>query len=94
MKIWDLREGRLMYTLQGHHGTVFDATFTADGNFFASAGADHLAMVWKSNLIQGAYISPEADWQDVKPLTNRQQIEALNAQTKASPSPAKSMCVY
>jgi WD40 repeat protein len=92
MKIWDLREGRLMYTLQGHKGTVFDTTFSSDGNFFASAGADHVAMVWKSNLVPGSYIAPETDWQDVKPMTSRQQGEAAAniKQSSSSPSPAKS----
>lgn len=66
LKIWDLREGRLVYTLQGHAGAVNAAQFSDDGHFFASGGADHLVMVWKSHLT-GA--DPKLDWavQGTKP---------------------------
>lgn len=50
LKIWDLREGRLLFTLQGHSGPVNCARFSKDGDFFASGGADQLVMLWKSNL--------------------------------------------
>lgn len=50
MKIWDLREGRLLFTLQGHTGPIHSARFSCDGHFFASGGADQLVMIWKSNL--------------------------------------------
>jgi centriolar protein POC1 len=50
LKIWDLREGRLLFTLLGHSGPVNAAKFSADGHFFASGGADQLVMIWKSNF--------------------------------------------
>lgn len=63
MKIWDIREGRILYTLQGHEGTVYDGSFTKDGSFFSSAGADQLVMVWKSNFDSYMGTSrPEIDW--------------------------------
>lgn len=49
-KIWDLREGRLIYTLKGHSGPVAACAFSADGTRFASGGEDGLVMSWKSNL--------------------------------------------
>lgn len=66
-KIWDLREGRLLFSLQGHQGGVNDVAFTSDGHFFATAGTDQMAMVWKSNLNDGTGSSqnkPEVDWHD------------------------------
>lgn len=68
LKIWDLREGRLLYTLQGHQGPVFDTSFTKDGHFFASVGVDQLVMVWKTNLnLMNNTSTPEIDWHHEKP---------------------------
>lgn len=69
MKIWDLREGRLLFTLQGHTGAVNSARFSSDGHFFASGGADQMVMVWKSNLY--GVEAPEIEWgQGKRPLTS------------------------
>jgi hypothetical protein len=51
MRIWDIREGRLIYTLHGHTGPTLAANFSQDGSFFASGGVDQLVMVWRSNLL-------------------------------------------
>lgn len=40
LKIWDVREGQLFYTLHGHEGAVYDCCFSPAGDFFASAGCD------------------------------------------------------
>ena len=45
LRLWDLKEGRLLYTLQGHAGGVNCSTFSVSGNFFASGGVDRLVMV-------------------------------------------------
>lgn len=50
--IVDVMEGRPLYTLGGHQGAVFCVRFSADGEFFASGGADRHIMVWKANLIK------------------------------------------
>lgn len=51
VKIWDLKEGHLLYTLYGHkYGSTTAAVFSAQGDFFATGGADSQVMVWKSNL--------------------------------------------
>lgn len=60
LKIWDLREGRLLFTLLGHSGPVNAAKFSADGHFFASGGADQLAMIWKSNFF--GVDAPVIEW--------------------------------
>ncbi len=60
LKIWDLREGRLVYTLQGHAGPVNASVFSHDGNFFVSGGADQQVMVWKTHMVDGLPV--ETDW--------------------------------
>ena len=40
VKVWDLVEGRLFYTLHSHEGAVHACEFSPAGDFFASAGAD------------------------------------------------------
>ena len=51
IKIWDLREGRLLFTLHGHTGAANSARFSSNGTFLASGGSDQLVMVWRSNLV-------------------------------------------
>ena len=38
--MWDLREGQLFYTLNGHEGAALCADFSPGGDYFASGGAD------------------------------------------------------
>lgn len=50
-KIWDIKEGHLLYTLHGHQGGATTvAVFSPQGNFFASSGADSRVLVWKTNF--------------------------------------------
>lgn len=51
MKIWDVKEGHLFYTLHGHkNGPTTTAVFSPTGDFFATGGSDSQVMVWKSNF--------------------------------------------
>lgn len=50
LKVWDVREGQLFYTLHGHEGAVGSCCFSPAGDFFASAGCDEQVMVWKTNF--------------------------------------------
>ena len=50
LKIWDLRQGHILYTLYGHEGASTSVNFSPCGDYFSSAGADQIVMVWKSNL--------------------------------------------
>lgn len=43
-------EARPIYTLKGHCGAVTTVSFSQNGDFFASGGADHQLLVWKSNF--------------------------------------------
>ncbi|KAJ3172707.1 POC1 centriolar protein A [Geranomyces variabilis] len=51
VKIWDVKEGHLFYTLHGHkNGPTTAATFSPRGDYFATGGSDSQVMVWKSNF--------------------------------------------
>lgn len=50
IKIWDLRQGHILYTLYGHEGASTAVNFSPCGDYFTSAGIDSVVMVWKSNL--------------------------------------------
>ncbi|KAL2911719.1 hypothetical protein HK105_208820 [Polyrhizophydium stewartii] len=51
IKVWDVKEGHLFYTLHGHkHGATTAAVFSPTGSYFATAGSDSQVMVWKSNF--------------------------------------------
>ncbi|CAL7937136.1 unnamed protein product [Xylocopa violacea] len=52
MKVLDLLEGRPIYTLKGHatNTSVKSITFSSNGDFFASGGADHQLLMWKTNF--------------------------------------------
>ena len=40
LKVWDIREGRLFYTVHGHEGATLGVDFSPAGDFFASCSAD------------------------------------------------------
>lgn len=50
LRLWDLKEGYLYCTVEGHVGGVRSCAFSADGQFFASGGKDRTVMVWRSGL--------------------------------------------
>ena len=60
LKVWDLQEGRLFYTLHGHEGPVNACAFSPAGDFFSSCATDSQAMVWRTNFDQLA--SPEISY--------------------------------
>jgi centriolar protein POC1 len=86
LRLWDVREGRLLYTLEGHKGGVNSARFSADGGFFASGGADQMVMIWKSNLMglgASAFDCDGGDKYSAKPIKVSKRISA-NAPTDAN----------
>jgi len=93
LKIWDLRQGRLAYTLYGHEGSANAVNFSAGGDFFCSGGGDNLVMVWKSNFDEtnNEYIE---DLTEVRPSTasitttksNKNLNTAKESVRQASPS--------
>lgn len=45
-RIWDVGNGRLVHTLAGHVGPVYDQDFSPDGRWLATLGADTVVMIW------------------------------------------------
>jgi WD40 repeat protein len=61
VKVWDVKEGHLFYTLHGHKGGATTAgVFSAKSDFFATGGSDSQVMVWKSNFDSIVKKRPEA----------------------------------
>ncbi|NWI51365.1 POC1B protein, partial [Calyptomena viridis] len=50
LKILDILEERLIYTLHGHKGPVLSVAFSKGGEKFASGGADAQVLLWKTNF--------------------------------------------
>lgn len=50
IKIWDLKQGTLGWTLYGHEGEIKSLNFSEKGDYFATGGSDKLVMVWMTNF--------------------------------------------
>uniref|UniRef100_A0A7I4B151 Uncharacterized protein n=1 Tax=Physcomitrium patens TaxID=3218 RepID=A0A7I4B151_PHYPA len=50
IRVWDLREGQILYSLQGHEGATLCAEFSPTGEYFASGSADEHVMLWRTNF--------------------------------------------
>lgn len=50
VKIYDLKEGHVAFTLHAHNGPTHAATFSPAGDRFATAGADGTVLAWRSNF--------------------------------------------
>ena len=50
IKIWDLYNYSLWYTLYGHEGPIYSVSFNKTGEFICSGGADGILMIWRNNL--------------------------------------------
>lgn len=46
-KIWEVKTGRLRFTLQGHSDTVQSICFSPDGLYLATGSADKTIRIWK-----------------------------------------------
>jgi WD40 repeat protein len=49
VKLWS-REGKLIKTLNGHHGPVLSVSFSPDGQTLASASDDNTIILWNLDL--------------------------------------------
>jgi len=50
VKVWDLRQGHILFSLFGHEGAASTCAFSPGGDYFTSSGADSVVMVWRSHL--------------------------------------------
>ena len=50
LKIWDLRKGKLAYTLYGHNGSSTSCKFSKLGDYFSTGGSDCSILLWKTNF--------------------------------------------
>ena len=53
VKVWDLKEGHIFYTIHGHKTASTAVCFARDeqgGKYFASGGADSTVMLWKATF--------------------------------------------
>ena len=66
VKIWDLKQGKLGYTLYGHQGSVGSCCFSKAGDYFATGGVDTMIMLWKSNFIDSGIERYEEEKRGVK----------------------------
>ena len=59
MKVWDVVNGQILYTVHGHEGPVCSVDFSRDGDYFCSGGTDQILMIWKSNVAGEGFIKDE-----------------------------------
>jgi WD40 repeat protein len=50
IKIWELKQGRLGWTVFGHEGEIRTIDFNEKGDYFATGGDDKLVMIWMTNF--------------------------------------------
>ena len=88
IRVWDLREGRLLWSLGGaHNGSVNTVAFDEAGGEFLTAGTDQTVLLWKSNLagIGSMTVKPKP-----KIVTNPMSARVLNTAVSLDVSSRKS----
>ena len=74
IKIWDLRDACLFYSISGHKSEVNTVQFSRDGEYFASAGKDKLIFIWKSNLNENEVDNVDIDGPEVQVLKRKKNL--------------------
>ena len=92
LKVLDILEGRIVYTLHGHEGTVNCVQFSQDGKQFASGGCDEQVIVWKTNFDE----KPKVNTLERKPRSNsnssnsKSLVQRSHSKSQSRPGTAKS----
>lgn len=88
VKLYDLRQGQLLYTLEGHAGGASACAFSGlceMGELMASGGADRTVMVWRSQL-DGCGPAPRAKPAPAKAPARHAPAAAAPAKPPAPPA--------
>ncbi|CAF1130013.1 unnamed protein product [Adineta steineri] len=82
LKVFDLLEGRLIYTLHGHQGPAMSVAFSKQGDYFASGGQDQQVLVWKTNfdIISSPIESSTNKYANSSDYSTRSRISSGNLQ--------------
>lgn len=91
LHIWDLKEGRQVYTVLGHEGAAHDVAWTPDGQSFLSGAADNLVLLWNAAELAPAVpvpVRPPSKARPVTPKPARKTAPAATPTPKAKPSAA------
>ncbi len=64
IKVWQLPDGKLLHTIQGHARTVTDLAFSHDGQRLVSASADMTVRLWSvaTGKLERQWDSRTPDW--------------------------------
>ena len=49
IKLWDVKQGKCLKTLQGHASQIWSVAFSPDGQTLASSSADETIKLWDVN---------------------------------------------
>lgn len=52
VKVWDVEEGELLHTLEGHTEGISDVAWSNDGEFLASASDDKTVRIWSIQTVR------------------------------------------
>jgi WD domain, G-beta repeat len=55
IKVWSVRTGAIVHTLQGHRFGINDACWSKDSKYIASASDDKLVKIWNAQTVSCAY---------------------------------------
>jgi len=84
IKIWELKQGRLGWTVFGHEGNVKTVEFNEKGDYFATGGDDKLVMIWMSNFDRELNNSGRGDENNFKEKANGTGLQPLFKSNKLS----------
>ncbi len=68
VKIWDVRSGQLIRSMNGHKGKVINVTFSKDDKYICSASIDSTVRVWDAsngNLIRELNWHPSSEFDEI-----------------------------
>ncbi len=74
VKVWDLRLGKLAYTLYGHNGQATCCDFSYQGDYFATGGSDCMILLWNTNWVNSGLESLEDKSVTATPSVTKKKV--------------------